>query len=141
MLTPVRILRLSPMILGLSLMMGCGGGGTKLPEMGAVSGTITHKGKPVPMAMVVFMPSEKGAVSSSAQTDAEGKYTLRYMNGDEGVAIGKHRVEVTTGAATDPSKPAPPPMAYNVADEQTVVAGDNSFDFDLGKLGNPRLGG
>lgn len=117
---------------------GCGGG-EKLPEMGTVTGQVTDKGKPIAMAMVVFNPVEQKAVPSSAQTDADGRYTLHYKNGDSGAVIGKHKVEVQTGGnAPDPTKPPPPPKTYAVPDEKTVAAGENKFDFDVSTLGKPR---
>ena len=121
-----------------SLLAGCGGG-EKLPEMGTVTGQVTDKGKPIPMAMVVFNPVERQAVPSSAQTDADGRYTLHYKNGDSGAVLGKHKVEVQTGGTSaDPTKPAPPPKTYAVTDEKSVAAGENTFNFDISTLGKPR---
>ncbi len=107
--------------------------------MGTVTGQVTDKGKPIAMAMVVFNPVERQAVPSSAQTDAEGRYTLHYKNGDVGAVVGQHKVEVQTGGVSaDPAKPAPPPKTYAVADEKSVTAGENKFDFDISTLGKPR---
>ncbi|MDA0834688.1 MAG: carboxypeptidase regulatory-like domain-containing protein [Planctomycetota bacterium] len=120
------------------ILSGCGGGGSgDLPELGQVSGTITLDDKPLAGAQVEFA-SEK-ARSSTAQTDAEGKYTLMYDHENKGAAVGNHKVRITTGmfaAGSDVAKGATTttiPEKYNINTELTaeVVAGENTFDFKL----------
>jgi len=58
-----------------------------------VSGTLTYKGKPVPYALINFTPEE--GRSSVAETDAEGRFTIRYTMDKAGVQVGKHKVSVS----------------------------------------------
>ena len=79
-------------MMGLSFVVGCGPGG---PEIARVEGTITMDGKPVPGAMVLFVPI--GGRPSGAETDANGKYVLEFGSaGRKGAIPGKNRVEITT---------------------------------------------
>src|SRR5262245_37542958 len=90
----------------LLLVLGCGG-----PKLAPVSGRVTLNGKPLANAHVSFQPiaapGEMNPGSGSyAITDADGRYTLRVVEGDRpGAHIGKHRVEIvlreTTDEATD----------------------------------------
>jgi hypothetical protein len=66
---------------------GCGG--TSLVH---VTGTLTHKGKPVPNALISLMP-EKGRPSQGV-TDEDGQFTLEFAPGQEGVVPGKHIVSL-----------------------------------------------
>src|SRR5262245_35758491 len=67
---------------------GCGGG----PPLVEVSGTLTHKGKPVANAVVHFMPENGGGRPSSGLTNEEGHFTLQYDAGHDGTLVGKHSV-------------------------------------------------
>ncbi len=79
------------LFLCLSMIIGCGEGG---PSLGKVSGTITLDGKPLPNAIVSFVP-EDGRRSSSATTNANGEYHLAYIS-QEGAVVGKHKVSITS---------------------------------------------
>jgi len=115
--------------------IGCGGGGASdAPDLGQVSGVVTMDGKPLEGAMVTFEPT--GAAASMGKTDAEGKFTLSYLNGKQGAAIGTHTVRVSVpspGDAPDPSYQDPVPPTYNINSQMTedVKAGDNEFTFEL----------
>lgn len=74
---------------------GCGGG-----DLGEVSGKVTMDGKPLPDALVTFVPMEGGRAATGV-SDANGNYKLIYIDRD-GALIGKHKVTVTTV-----QKPAP----------------------------------
>jgi hypothetical protein len=76
------------------IVAGCGGG----PALVAVSGTLTHKGKPVPNAVIHFSP-ENGRPSSGI-TDEEGHFTLQFDPGHEGTLIGKQIVSVRARPST-----------------------------------------
>jgi len=94
---------------------GCGGG----PALVGVSGTLTHKGKPVPNALVNFMPENRRP--SSGITDEDGHFTLQYDAGHEGTLIGKHIVSVKPRPATPEQQKAAMlgkkmPMARDLAD-------------------------
>src|SRR5437763_14936732 len=71
---------------------GCGPSG---PAIVPVTGTLTHKGHPVPNAMVFFFPEGGKGRPSQGPTDAEGRFKLSYTSEQDGVMVGKHRVWVT----------------------------------------------
>ena len=75
----------------LTVMIGCGPSG---PEIARVQGTITMDGKPLPAAVVMFVP-EHGR-PSACETDDNGKYVLEFSAGRKGAIPGKNRVEVNT---------------------------------------------
>ncbi len=77
------------------LSAGCTGG--KDYSIGAVSGTVTCGGEPVPGLRVNFAPQPVGdnyAVGpwSTGVTDAVGKFTLETRYKENGAVIGKHDV-------------------------------------------------
>ncbi len=84
----VRVLLCSFMA---TAMIGCGPGG---PEIARVQGTVTMDGKPLPAAVIMFVP-QKGRPSAS-ETDANGKYTLEFSAGRKGAIPGINRVEINT---------------------------------------------
>ena len=118
------------------LASGCGG--SDEPELGVVTGEVIQAGSPVPGALVEFFP--EAGVTSTAITDSEGKYSLRY-NDREGAIVGTHQVQVTPGAsadmAPDPSSDqvAPPlmepPQTVVMPDKVTVTTGENLIDITL----------
>ncbi|MEZ6130999.1 MAG: hypothetical protein R3C59_20200 [Planctomycetaceae bacterium] len=73
-----------------SFLPGCGSG-ADVPELAAVTGTVTLKGAPLPDAMVTFVP-EKGPVAIG-MTDGSGKFSLRTGRLD-GAVLGQHKVSV-----------------------------------------------
>src|SRR5712675_2209436 len=73
---------------------GCGGG----PNVVAVTGVLTYKGKPVTNAYVDFVP-EKGR-PSWGQTDEQGRFKLDYDPQRNGALVGKHKVSVRMRATT-----------------------------------------
>src|SRR6266849_4119376 len=79
--------------------LGSGCGGEKLVT---VSGTATRHGKPLPKLVINFSP-EKG-LQSYALTDQDGRFSMIYTNGQEGVVRGTHKVWVqlqTAGSKED----------------------------------------
>ena len=125
----------------LSTCLGCGGGATDYPDMGTVSGTVTLGGSPVSGASIAFQPSEVGARASSAVTDANGYYSLRYSANMDGAKVGEHTVRISTyqeegpgeGGDIVPAVPETIPNQYNSKStlKQTVEQGSNTFDFAL----------
>lgn len=77
--------------LGLVLCAGCGS------KLGSVSGKVQLDGKPLPNAIVTFMPVGGGS-SGSATTDAEGNYKLNSVAAD-GLEPGKYKVAITSAQA------------------------------------------
>src|SRR5436190_3640501 len=72
---------------------GCDSGGVSL---GTVSGKVSKNGKPLPGAWLKFVPVQAGR-QSSARTDADGNYELKYTQEKKGALVGKHRVTLGTG--------------------------------------------
>jgi len=111
--------------------LGCGGG----PGLVGVSGVVTRGGQPVENVQVTFMP-ETGRPAWGA-TDAEGRYTLEFAQGDLGIVPGKYKVVVkyiypdmeTEIAMTQGKKPLPPGIKEILAkygDEQKTP-----LEFDI----------
>ena len=132
---------------------GCGDG------LSAISGKVTMDGKPLPNAIVTFVPAEGGS-SATGQTDDAGAYKLISVLGD-GLPPGKYKVTVTTAQTTTASDSSeidmnspeylamasgvgmesgktkapkePIPAKYNSATQllQEVGAGKNEIDLEL----------
>lgn len=80
--------------------LGC----SKGPQLGSVSGVVTMDGKPLPNAVVTFVPAAGGR-AAIGQTDANGEYKLVFV-GTTGALLGQHRVSVTTAPKTQGSSPS-----------------------------------
>ena len=128
----------TPFILSLLFLTGCGGSG---PEIGHVTGTVTLDGRPVEGAMLFFEPTTGGR-SSTALTDASGKYELKYIGDRMGALIGDHQVRITksrkttyedNGKIREKGVPEQFPKSANESTTLTakVVAGENTFDFPI----------
>ena len=126
-------------LLSVIALVGCGGG-PDLPEMGQVSGTVTLDGQPLDGATIEFVP--QSGRPSSAITDAEGKYTLRYSARTNGATLGKHNVSIRSERDPVSAEGDQPgvegrkellPARYH--EESTLVeevaAGSNTIDFAL----------
>jgi hypothetical protein len=102
--------------------------------LGAVSGRVTLDDKPLPDALVRFIP-EPGGRSSQGMTDADGRYTLDYSSRSEGALVGKAKVMITTGSLEDRVRRTNErvPKRYNDETELTadVKRGSNHLDFKL----------
>jgi hypothetical protein len=89
--------------------LGCG----RLPPVTEVEGTVYLNGKPLPKAMVRFVPDLEGFsgdLSSSAVTDEQGCYRLKFLGKDEdGAFVARHFVMVT--------EPPPPPETRGPSEE------------------------
>jgi len=73
------------------LFFGCGPSG---PEIARVEGTVTMDGKPLPGAVIMFVPI--GGRPSVCETDPNGKYVLEFSGGRKGAIPGMNRVEINT---------------------------------------------
>lgn len=133
-------------LVGLTCFSGCG----QSLEFGKVTGTVTHKGKPVEQILVTFYPdaNSKGAVtkgkSSYAITDKDGKYVLEYAGPPKqtGAVVGTHRITVKDVAPEERDKGVrkqklPYAVGLESPDSTTlrfdVKKGDNTFDIELTK--------
>lgn len=118
---------------------GCSGGRTV-----SVTGKVSHEGKPVPLATVMF--STTGAPLAIGATDASGRYRLSTFRRGDGAVPGPHVVAVepvvrlaADGLTPDPATPLERPdipAAYREFSttplRAEVVAGRaNSIDLDL----------
>jgi len=132
---------LIPFALALSLVAGCGRGGA-VP----VSGRVTLNGQALGNVHVSFQPvavdkDHNPGGGSYAITDADGRFTLRLVEGDTpGAVVAKHRVEITPRNADDDrdrrGKGAATgvPARYNRNSELTFdvpAGGTNKADFSL----------
>ena len=128
---------LSLLAVALLASWGCGGNSSEHPEVGAVSGLVTLDGAPLADAIVEFSP-ESGR-PSSAVTDAEGRYSLGYLDKVPGALLGTHTVRISTARyAPQPdgtSIPVPEKLPAKFHSKSTVTkevkAGSNQFDFEL----------
>ncbi|QDV31491.1 hypothetical protein Spb1_34360 [Planctopirus ephydatiae] len=116
------------------LATGCGVSDT--PVLAPVSGQVMREGSPVADALVIFTPAQGSA--SSGNTDSQGRFELRYFDGQGGAAVGSHRVKVTTGNPGKPLQPGDPPRPMleppediSLPEPFEVRAGENSFQLPL----------
>ena len=93
-----------------STMTGCGNDG---PELAEVTGVVTVDGKPVPGAVLTFVPTGGGSPSYGG-TDTDGKYRLMFTDTKYGAMIGDHEVEIVT------NKPSASEIAEMKAEGQVV---------------------
>jgi hypothetical protein len=67
------------------------------PPLAAVQGLVTIDGKPVPLALITFIPLFEGfggEVIAEGISDENGRYSLTCPLGD-GACVGRHRVTVS----------------------------------------------
>ncbi|HTI51215.1 MAG TPA: hypothetical protein VL475_09695, partial [Planctomycetaceae bacterium] len=95
-----------------------------LPPLVQVTGTVTLDGVPLPQAEVHFHPMQSDPrqpnlklASSVGFTDANGKYSLIYVNNVTGAVVGKHRVQIF---ATDEQGRQIIPPQFNSRTKLTV---------------------
>ncbi len=100
-------------LLWVGLVVGCGPQSEGMPELAAVTGTVTMDGKPLPGASVTFEAA--GGATSFATTDADGRYELNYIRSQKGAGIGLNtvRIETATDAPPSPGWRDPIPAVYN----------------------------
>lgn len=130
----LRCLLLAVLLISL---VGCSGGSGI--ALGTVTGTLTKDGVPVSDATITFYP-ETGR-PSSATSDIDGHYSLRFTASEDGAIVGKHKVHISYGGPGMPSAPGEPtrgrakrslPFEELTWPEQvTVENSSNTFDFDL----------
>lgn len=109
------------------------------PELVDVTGTITMEGSPVKGALVQFSPGS--GRPSTALTNAEGFYELRYSESEKGALVGRHTVSITLGRppvtrggkTVQPAVPEKIPAKYNSSTTLTadVEPAHRQFDFQL----------
>jgi hypothetical protein len=132
------------------LAAGCGGG-TKLPPLVPVTGTVTVDGQPVAGAQVGLWPQWQGAppMQCFGTTDASGNFKV-LTDGKEGAPVGQYKVTVTPGPGMmvpqgnpDPRSKPPMPvdMKYSNVRETdqaiNVPEGGGNFPLALKKAPGP----
>ncbi len=140
-------------MIGLTALVGCGGGETGESLGATVTGKVTLDGTPVEGATVTFRPTGGDQKGAFGRTDAEGNYTLSTSAATVGVAPGNYQVTVTkmeVAQSTGPQEgdpdytgapaPTPPPKSllpekYSKANtsglEATVTEGENNIPLEL----------
>ena len=135
-------LRLVLTALVLAPLAGCGG-----PSYAPVSGRVTLDGRPLPRAVVTFLPVATDGIAaagpgSMAVTDEQGQFTLRVTgDGRQGVLVGEHRVRISTreavieeeeGKTTTPRELVPARYNSNTELRFTVPPdGSSAANFEL----------
>jgi hypothetical protein len=114
------------------------GGGLPLPKLGQVSGTITYDGTPVEGVNVFFAPQEsefadskkERARTSTGVSDANGKYHMQYIQGVDGVAVGKCRVWLSLPMPRPDVKITPEYTEASLVIKE-VIEGRQTIDFPM----------
>lgn len=129
--------------LGLLALAGCGGG----PVFGTVGGQVRAGGKPADKVRVEFHPDAGSGTkgpSSSAETDADGRYTLTCFHNDRaqaGAVVGKHKVVLQDMrlAASETGQGVPIRFGPEYATvlttplDKEVTAGEQTIDIEVTK--------
>lgn len=141
-----------------TILPGCGGATSEVPELAPVSGTVTVDGEPAAGVTVIFTPSDNpdnpsertGGTGAFGGTDENGKYTLIHRSGQPGLQPGVYAVTFSKIALPDGS-PVPEgkdpvevgasevlPERYTIVDPEkdaehvaTVEKEGGTFDFAL----------
>ena len=64
--------------------------------MGQVTGVVKLDDKPLPDASVQFTPTEGKGLTSYGKTDNNGAYYMMATRTENGAAVGKNKVRITT---------------------------------------------
>lgn len=126
---------------GLSLWLllpGCGRG--DLPALALTKGIVKLNGQPLAAATVRFQPVANEGTYSTAVTNHNGEFELKYNRKTRGAILGKHLVTITTGHPDNENEngePAPiPEILPDIYHKKStlneeVVVGKNYFEYDL----------
>ena len=107
--------------------VGCGKG--DMPDIGPVSGVVTLDSKPLVGTMVLFRP-EAGR-QSSARTDENGRYELKYIRDVMGAVVGSHKVIIRTANEDSSAERLPPRYNRQTTLTAEVTPEANTIDFSL----------
>lgn len=125
------------LLLAILAVVGVGCGGPKLAE---VEGIVLVDGQPQAGVTVEFQP-EQGS-PSFGETDATGRYELRFSRHEKGAEIGKHVVRISKDFDADENSPRvagvktviPPQFNDETQLASEVQAGENKLDFSVTSL-------
>lgn len=84
--------------------VGCGGG-TEVPALHILKGTVTHAGQPVGNVRISFAPAD-GTRPSYGTSDKDGHFVMSNTTTGDGVQTGENTVSLTV-AEENPDTPAP----------------------------------
>ena len=128
---------------------GCGG--SDGPQPVSAGGVVTHNGKPLAGAKVVFAPDNQGRIAEGT-TDEDGRFELTTFEPGDGALVAKHGVAVIARGPAKPPVPGSPaalmPDDYEVVGDSLIPEkyfsaatskltaevkpdGDNEFAFEL----------
>lgn len=74
--------------------VGCGGSDGR-PDLAPVSGTVMLNESPLPVGQIIFQPIS-GGQPAVGRLSEDGSFTLGTYGDDDGAAVGRHRVRVTS---------------------------------------------
>ena len=132
------------------LLAGCGGGGSEIPTLAPVTGTVQFKGQPTEGVIVFFSPMKTTQTTgASGVTGPDGKYELLHRSGKPGIEPGEYAVTFSRLMLAD-GKPVPPGISpteagavetmpprfqdtTNPVHTATVPDAGGSFDFSVGE--------
>ncbi len=125
-------------LLAALLLIGCGGDDATTPPVPEnlipVSGQVTLDGKPLPGALVLFLPPSDQDPWREARgvTNDQGNYELIYFGEHKGTVPGEHQVQITARDPNDIEKQIVPER-YNAKSSLRVTVKPESgvFDFSL----------
>jgi hypothetical protein len=84
-------------------------------------------GRPLPDAHVTFRPDSRElhpGPASYGTTDAEGRFTLRTMDGHDGAVVGPHKVRISVpvkAPGANPDAPTPNKLPVRYSGDKTVL--------------------
>jgi hypothetical protein len=116
-------------------------GPARMPTVPA-GGVVTHRGKPVAKASVVFL-HEGGSASAVGTTDAEARFALTTYSRDDGAPVGKYRMTVAMVDTTEiepgvlaplPANCGRPGVPANYANAAT-----SGLTCEIAASGNPEI--
>lgn len=130
----INIKGLVPLLSIAVAVYGCGPRSDGRPPLAKVKGVITLDKEPVEGAFITFIP-ENGRPSVGI-SNAQGEYTLEYLQNVPGAAIGHHEVRIVTLSGREQGDEIVKerfPEKYNTKTTLTadVVSGENVIDFHL----------
>jgi len=108
----------------------------EVPPLGQVSGVVTLDGKPVAGAIVTFAPQKReyktsknakgmGLRTAAGVTDAEGHYTLYYVEGVRGTFLGSNQVSIQPVLSAKGQDSVPSDWGRKSAHAIDVMEGSN----------------
>jgi len=86
---PLKVVLSAGWMLAVALLNGCSE--DRGPERVVVTGTVTYNGKPVPEALIRFVPIHTSAVPMAGAVVTDGTYRVDIRGG---VPVGTHRIQI-----------------------------------------------